>query len=110
MIRILPPPPPDHHHQPPSRLMSQATPKLQVLPRGREKCQRFNAPGLSSNAISTPRLASNDTQTACPATITTTKFVLMWLVIQQSTWCRTQRTVQSSTLVKNLVGEVGKRT
>lgn len=111
-IRTLPPPPPQdpHHHQSPAELMNQATQKLQALGRGREKCQRSNAPGRSSNATSILRLASSATQTAWPAMITTTKFALKWLVIQLSTWCLTQRTAQSSTLVKNLAGEVGKPT
>merc|ERR1719458_960396 len=110
MIRILPPLRLSQDHQLAAWLMNQGTQKLQALLRGREKCQKSNAPGRSSNATSIRRLASKGTQIAWPAIITTTKFVLPWLVIQQSTWCRTQPTAQSSTLVKNLAGEVGKPT
>jgi len=82
MVRTSPPqhrpqdpPPPLHPLQ--TGLTNQATQKRLALPRGREKCQKSNAPGRSSNATSTQRPASKDTPTAWPAMITTTKFVLM---------------------------------
>jgi len=63
----------DRPHHLPAGLMNLATLRHRALPRGRAKCQRFNARGRSSNASSTRRLANRGTPTVLPATTMTTR-------------------------------------